>query len=101
MAEGSQEEVSDSPPSRSGLQGSSYIRSDGSESCFLRGESGSVGQCPALRGCSAVAPRGQDVGHTGDAPYLFSRRPLPVSRKPLAKGLLSIFSWVICNARRK
>lgn len=35
-AEGSQEEASDSPPSRSGLQGSSYIRSDGRESCFLR-----------------------------------------------------------------
>lgn len=34
-------------------------------------------------------------GHT-DTPYLFSRRPLPVSRKPLANGLLSIFSWVIC-----
>lgn len=35
-ADGSQEDASDSPPSRSGLQGSSYIRSDGSESCFLR-----------------------------------------------------------------
>lgn len=30
-------------------------------------------------------------------PHLFSRRPFPVSRKPLAKGLLSIFSCVICG----
>lgn len=29
--------------------------------------------------------------------YLFSRLPLPVSRNPLAKGLWSIFSWVIWN----
>jgi len=37
-AEGSQDDASDSPPSRSALQGSSYTRSDGSDSCFLRGE---------------------------------------------------------------
>lgn len=30
-------------------------------------------------------------------PHLFSRRPFPVSRKPLANGLLSIFSCVICG----
>lgn len=47
-AEGSQEEASDSPPSRSGLQGSSYIRRDGSESCFLRGQAASgSGRAPA------------------------------------------------------
>lgn len=28
--------------------------------------------------------------------HFFSRFPAPESRKPLANGLLSIFSWVIC-----
>lgn len=32
-------------------------------------------------------------------PHLFSRRPFPVSRKPLANGLLSILSCVICGDR--
>jgi len=27
--------------------------------------------------------------------HFFSRLPAPVSRNPFAKGLLSIFSWVI------
>lgn len=31
--------------------------------------------------------------------YLFSRLPFPVSLKPLAKGLLSIFSWVILREK--
>lgn len=35
------------------------------------------------------------------APHLFSRRPFPVSRKPLANGLLSIFSCVICGGPRR
>lgn len=99
-ADGSQEEASDSPPSRSGLQGSSYIRRDGSESCFLAAER--QRSAPVLRGCGAVRRPGRKGGGKrrigrGCAPYLFSRRPLPVSRKPLAKGLLSIFSWVICG----
>lgn len=48
------------------------------------------------RRAPAVPPRARSRGD-GRTPYLFSRRPLPVSRKPLAKGLLSIFSWVICE----
>lgn len=31
--------------------------------------------------------------------HFFSRLPAPVSRKPFAKGLLSIFSWVICKRK--
>lgn len=61
------------------------------------GERGSVGRCRALRGRGVAAARRRSGGNTGNIPYLFSRRPLPVSRKPLAKGLLSIFSWVICS----
>lgn len=91
-AEGSHDEASDSPPSRSGLQGSSYIRRDGSESCFLREKN--------QRRAPAVPPRARSRGD-GRTPYLFSRRPLPVSRKPLAKGLLSIFSCVICPGGRR
>lgn len=64
------------------------------------GARGDVGQQPAFRGRGALAARGPDTeGWGGNSPYLFSRRPLPVSRKPLAKGLLSIFSWVICGER--
>lgn len=48
------------------------------------------------RRAPAVPPRARSRGD-GRSPYLFSRRPLPVSRKPLAKGLLSIFSCVICR----
>lgn len=44
-------------------------------------------------------PVGTQLGVGGwgnrSTPYLFSLRPFPVSRKPLAKGLLSIFSCVI------
>lgn len=66
------------------------------------GARGDVGQQPAFRGRGALIARGPDMekrGGGGNSPYLFSRRPLPVSRKPLAKGLLSIFSWVICGER--
>lgn len=31
---------------------------------------------------------------------LFSRLPLPVSRNPFAKGLLSIFNCVICGNKK-
>lgn len=55
-AEGSHDEASDSPPSRSGLQGSSYIRRDGSESCFLRDKNQR-----RARPC----PRGRGAGGTG------------------------------------
>lgn len=93
---GSQEEASDSAPSRSGLQCSSYKRRVGSVSCFL-GVSRGSGQPPLHPPCflrPGVRATGQRL-----VSHLFSRRPFPVSRKPLAKGLLSIFSCVICGGR--
>lgn len=45
------------------------------------------------RPCSPRHPPAGSPAH----PHLFSRRPFPVSRKPLANGLLSILSCVICG----
>jgi hypothetical protein len=92
---GSQDEASDSAPSRSGLQCSSYKRRVGSVSCFLWVSRGS-GQPPLHPPCF-LRPGVRTTGHRLLS-HLFSRRPFPVSRKPLAKGLLSIFSCVICGA---
>ena len=63
--------VEESDPSRGFLAGDSSL----SSSLCLE----VVGDCSRLQDCRW---------------RFFSRLPAPVSRKPLAKGLLSIFSWV-------
>lgn len=81
-AEGSQEEASDSPPSRSGLQGSSYIRRDGSESCFLRGE--------RQRRAPPGPPRARSGGYAGaergDGGHPLPLLPPAIARVPKALG---------------
>lgn len=42
-----------------------------------------------------------DAEFVKSSTHFFSLFPPPVSRKPFAKGLLSIFSWVICKKRKQ
>lgn len=84
------DEASESAPSRSTLHWSSYIRSDGMVNCFLS----IIIQIIVI----IIILLHHEIHKLLEAnthTHLFSLLPLPVSLKPLAKGLLSIFNCVI------
>lgn len=83
------DEASESTPSRSALHWSSYIRSDGMVSCFL--STTTTNNMNNNNNVKLATFEKKTHTHT----HLFSLLPFPVSRNPLAKGLLSIFSCVI------